>query len=64
MKLCKDCNHYQGKAAVVECLCPGNQEHPDYTGEPEAKGTFRWQTAQACRVHDCGPEAKWFEAKS
>jgi len=65
MKLCKDCQHFQGETANVECTAPGNRkdEEPNYVRGGTLSNKYNWVTAQICRTYACGPEAKWFEPK-
>lgn len=61
MNLCKDCKHFQGHVAAVECAAPGNFQQDFVNGGTRAKQ----QSAQVLRMDGCycGPEAKWFEAQ-
>ena len=61
MNLCKDCKHFEGHMAHVECTAPGNFQPDFVNGGKRAKQ----QSAQVLRMCDgyCGPDATWFETR-
>lgn len=62
MKFCKDCRHFAGKQAAVECTHPNNGVRIDLVD-----GTTRreWASAGALRLPGlCGPEGEWFEPRT